>query len=313
MKNILRRCLLGAVLAAGLAAMNYLAPLQPGPLFFDLALAAMLVGLISVLFPLRFLDIRSRWAGLCILIGGIAVAALALGWPPSVHTVDRRCVLDDFLPSYTSREFHSQLVHAPPTRVYRAIRETTLGDVKLFVTLMQLRMGRFRKVNVPPGPILDLMSRPGSPFLLLSDDGCCEIVLGIAGRFWGGGSARFPTAAAFNAYHEPGAAKSAFNFRVEDLGQGWSRVSTETRVIGNDPVATRTMTRYWRIIYPGSAAIRRMWLNAIKARAELPTPEPPSPPRPGAAVPLPHLPPEISAPLPSPAASHPDAPASAPA
>jgi hypothetical protein len=270
MKRLFSRCVLGAILAAGLAAMHYFAPLQPGPVSFDVALVAILAGGVSVLVPLRFLDIRSRWTGLWVLVAGIAIAALALSWPPSVHTAVRLCALDDFLPAYTSREFDSQLVHAPPTRVYRAIRESTAQDVKVFVTLVQLRLGHFHhKVNVPAVPILALMSRPGSPCVLLSDDTRGEIVLGIAGRFWGGGSsARFTTAEDFSAYHEPGAAKSAFNFRVEDLGNGWSCVSTETRVIGNDPAATRAMTRYWRIIYPGSAAIRRMWLNAIKARAE---------------------------------------------
>jgi len=268
MKVVIRRCVLGAILIAGLAAMNYFAPLQPGPVLFDLALVAIVAGAISVLIPLRLLDIRSRWTGLWVLAGGLAIAVLALSWPPSVHTVVRRCALDDYLPSYTSREFHSQLVHAPPTRVYRAMRECTLQEVKGFVPLMQLRMGHFQKVNVPPDPILDLMTRPGSPFLRLSDDGCREIVLGLAGRLWGGRSARFTTAADFQSYHEPGTAKSAFNFRIEDLGDGWSRISTETRVVGNDPVGSRAMTRYWRIIYPGSAAIRRMWLNAIKARAE---------------------------------------------
>lgn len=269
MKRLLRRCVLGAILAAGLATLHYFAPLQPGPVTFDLALVAIVAGGVSVLVPLRFLDIRSRWTGLWVLVAGIAIAALALSWPPSLHTAVCRCALDDFLPAYTSREFHSQLVHAPPARVYRAIRESTAQDVKVFVTLVQLRMGHFQKVNVPADPILELMSRPGSPFLLLYDDGRSEIVLGTAGRFWGGGrSARFTTVEDFSAYHEPGTAKSAFNFRVEDLGNDWSRVSTETRVIGNDDAATRAMTRYWRIIYPGSAAIRRTWLNAIKARAE---------------------------------------------
>jgi len=269
MKTLLRRVVLGVVVGAGLAAMNYFAPLQFGAVSFDLALVAMLAGGISVLIPVRFLDICSRWIGLWVLVGSVAVAALALSWPPSVHTAIRRCALDDFLPTYSSREFHSQLVHAPPARVYRAIRESTVRDIKVFVTLVQLRTGRFQKVDVPPDPVLDLMTRSGSPFVLLSDDGRGDIVLGTAGRFWGGGrSVRFTTAKDFVAYHQPGTAKSAFNFRVEDLGNGWSRVSTETRVIGNDPAATRAMTRYWRIIYPGSAAIRRMWLNAIKDRAE---------------------------------------------
>jgi hypothetical protein len=28
---------------------------------------------------------------------------------------------------------------------------------------------------------------------------------------------------------------------------------------------------YWRVIYPGSALIRRMWLRAVRLRAEAPT------------------------------------------
>jgi len=32
--------------------------------------------------------------------------------------------------------------------------------------------------------------------------------------------------------------------------------------------ATRTFAAYWRMIYPGSALIRVMWLRAIRLRAE---------------------------------------------
>ena len=34
--------------------------------------------------------------------------------------------------------------------------------------------------------------------------------------------------------------------------------------------ATRGFAAYWRVIYPGSALIRRMWQRAIKQRAEQP-------------------------------------------
>jgi hypothetical protein len=40
-------------------------------------------------------------------------------------------------------------------------------------------------------------------------------------------------------------------------------------VAASDARAERRFAAYWRVIYPGSAWIRRMWLRAIKARAEL--------------------------------------------
>jgi hypothetical protein len=45
-------------------------------------------------------------------------------------------------------------------------------------------------------------------------------------------------------------------------------VTTETRVFTTDPWSRRKFGEYWRMIYPGSALIRRMWLQAIKKRAE---------------------------------------------
>jgi hypothetical protein len=58
------------------------------------------------------------------------------------------------------------------------------------------------------------------------------------------------------------------NFLLEPAGQAVIRLSTETRVFAVDPSARRRFAVYWRVIYPGSAFIRRMWLEAIKRRAE---------------------------------------------
>jgi hypothetical protein len=38
-------------------------------------------------------------------------------------------------------------------------------------------------------------------------------------------------------------------------------------VFANSPWARRGFAAYWRVIYPGSALIRRMWLRAIARRA----------------------------------------------
>ena len=75
----------------------------------------------------------------------------------------------------------------------------------------------------------------------------------------------------FKALDAPGLAKAAMNFRLEDSGAGGCLLTTETRVYATDASARRRFTPYWRVIYPGSALIRRMWLRAIKRRAEAPT------------------------------------------
>jgi hypothetical protein len=68
----------------------------------------------------------------------------------------------------------------------------------------------------------------------------------------------------------PGFVLAAMNFVVTADGSGGSVITTETRVFASSPSARRRFAAYWRIIYPGSALIRRMWLRAIRRRATSP-------------------------------------------
>jgi hypothetical protein len=72
----------------------------------------------------------------------------------------------------------------------------------------------------------------------------------------------------FFALQRPGECRAAMNFLLENRGPARTRLSTETRVFATDALAQRRFRRYWRVIYPGSALIRRSWLAAIKRRAE---------------------------------------------
>jgi hypothetical protein len=67
-----------------------------------------------------------------------------------------------------------------------------------------------------------------------------------------------------------GFALATMNFVVTPNGPNHSLVSTETRVFASGSSARRRFAAYWRIIYPGSAIIRRMWLRAIQRRATIP-------------------------------------------
>ena len=66
-----------------------------------------------------------------------------------------------------------------------------------------------------------------------------------------------------------GFALAAINFRLEDAGNGETLLTTETRVYATDDSARKRFAAYWRVIYPGSALIRVMWLRAIRDRAEM--------------------------------------------
>lgn len=71
----------------------------------------------------------------------------------------------------------------------------------------------------------------------------------------------------FAAFDEPGYARVAVNFSA-GTAHGRTVLTTETRVLTTDSGSRRKFGRYWRLIRPGSAMIRRSWLRAAKRRAE---------------------------------------------
>src|SRR5262249_39690914 len=112
--------------------------------------------------------------------------------------------------------------------------------------------------------LIDLATRTG--FVRLADDAPRELVVGtvvVAPR----GTRGTLTPRVFQTPLPPGFALATMNFLVEPDGSDASRVTTETRVFANSPAARRQFAAYWRVIYPGSAIIRRMWLRAIERRA----------------------------------------------
>jgi len=181
--------------------------------------------------------------------------------------------LDDFLPEYDSNEIHSTRVAASPREALAATRALTPREVPLTGALMALRrlpaalLGRSGESarRAPDAPILDQMTRGG--FTLLGEQ-ADELVLGVVGRFWtlNGGIRRIERDE-FVTFDEPGFAKAVVNFHVEGVSRG-TVLTTETRIMGTSEEARRKFRRYWRIVMPGSALIRRAWLRAIRKRAE---------------------------------------------
>ena len=234
-------------------------------------IAAALAGLLSLVRPLRLLGVRTRRRALAVSLCGIGVALTGVLWPSHVmRSAAPHQRLDDFLPAYQFVEYHEARVRAPRAAVEAALRQVSLADMPVAVALMRIRgaaSGRFRGSPPDTRPLLETMLQPGSGFLALDLANPSELVLGMVG-FVHEPKPPLTTPEQLLAFTSPGGLRVAFNLRVVDEGHGVLRVSTETRSLANDDAARRAFARYWRIIYPGSSIIRRVWLDAITARAE---------------------------------------------
>jgi hypothetical protein len=239
-----------------------------------LGLMSAFCGTVSLIKPLWFLGIPTRQRALIVMAIGIVVVVLGCLLPARERRVNLvRTKLDEFAPIYQFNEFHSIRIAADKEQVYRAIKSVTAEEILFFRTLVWIR--RFGQ----PGPesilnprkdqpILDVATRTG--FILLADLPNEEIVLGtlaVTPPGWRRKTKSRPTLDDFKAFHAPGFALTTMNFRIEDAGPGACTVTTETRIYATDASARRRFAPYWRVIYPGSALIRRMWLRAIKRRA----------------------------------------------
>jgi hypothetical protein len=139
-------------------------------------------------------------------------------------------LIDDALPSYDVHEVHSIAC----ARTLDEALATPLAADPIVRVLLRLRGIR------TDGTIADLFVR-----LRLEEAARDEDEVVFAGRAapWRGGSVRI-----------------AMNFRREG-----GKLSTETRVQAVDGEARRVFLRYWRVIGPFSALIRRRWLKQIAA------------------------------------------------
>ncbi|HET9229109.1 MAG TPA: hypothetical protein VFR31_20695 [Thermoanaerobaculia bacterium] len=187
--------------------------------------------------------------------------------------------LDRHLPVYGHREVHEVVVKAGPDEVMNAIRELKGRDVALASVLFALRSlpARLRGLPVrhsrPEDRVVDIILKGG--FTLLEEKPF-EMIVGVIGRFWQPTGSVVPLSgpAEFASWNQDGYAKGIMNFTVEPAADGnHTRLRTETRVLPLGRAAARKFRLYWLFVRPGSGLIRRIWLAAIKRRAEKSAPE----------------------------------------
>jgi hypothetical protein len=247
------------------------------------ACAVTATGVVSVLLPLRFLGIRNRFSAIGITIAGIVASSVVLSWPaPEQTVVSRRTAIDEYAPVYQFSEFHSIPVHASADRVFDALMGVSADEIPFYKELAWFRRGGITGpaniLNPPDGvPLLAVATR--TSFVTLASHRGREFAMGTVVLAPAG--VRLAVAAtpeSFKALTVPGFAKATMSFTIEPLRDGWQRLNTETRVYATDTESREIFARYWRVITPGSAFVRKMWLRAIKVRAESGVTSLPSPP-----------------------------------
>jgi hypothetical protein len=157
-------------------------------------------------------------------------------------------LIDDVLPRFDANELHSVPLRLEPARALALALATPVAADPVIAALFRLRGLNAR------GSISGALTRLGLEQLAASDG---EIVFGASGTPWrpGGGIRPFGAGG-------PGRIQIATDFRADG-----ERLSTETRILAGDAAARRLFLRYWRVVGPFSALIRRRWLAQIAKSA----------------------------------------------
>jgi len=239
--------------------------------FFWIGAILAVAGLVSTIHPLSFLLILNRTVAVCVLCGGVLLSVIALFLPARKHHSQTDLALDQLLPDYSFNEYHEVIVNASVEEVKRALQTTGVRDIPVALMFLKIRgiadYGKDRSDTVTNNQQnSDSFVTPDFNFIVANP---FELLTLMVLK----GSAKTPppeitTTEEFRAFQESGYVKVAVNFLFRSLDNGQTLVSTETRNLPMTRKDSCIFGRYWRIIYPGSAIIRRLWLDTLAKKAE---------------------------------------------
>jgi hypothetical protein len=162
--------------------------------------------------------------------------------------------IDRILPEWDVNERHHVDLRCSPERALEAVLDLPAAPDRATRVLFRVRGLRGDAPTI--GAAMEAMG-----FAVLVREPA-EIVAGAAGTPWrrSGGLRPF-------ADPGPGTVRMAIDFRAVPA-PGGCRLSTETRVQAVDAVALRSFRRYWRVVSPFSALVRRRWLAGVARSVE---------------------------------------------
>ena len=237
-------------------------------LLLDAGLALVTIGGLSLL--------GGATRGLSAPIAGIGLllAVVALAVPPrAIRLQGPALALDRLMPEYEFGESHEIRIRAPAERVYRAVREVTAPEIRFFRLLTWIRSprlpGQGKESILNPSmtrPILDVAL--DSSFLLVHEEPGREVVVGTL--VCCENASRPKTGAELLAMQRRGSRKGVHELRRDRRGRRLharrhADAHSRDERRGLAPVRASTGGSST----PAARLIRRMWLRAIRDRAQV--------------------------------------------
>ena len=249
--------------------MHY-APFYAESYFFWIGVILAITGMVSVIKPLKFIWIYTRKMGGLILIAGIIIAMSAINWPVGIIQTKGRQKIDSIMPTYSFNEYHEVLIKSSPDKVKTALKRMHVRDIPAVNFLMMLRGIPADKEEKDKLSALNqnestFQTQDFNYFVMDSIELLTVMLVKTTAK---NDPPRMRTIEQFMSFQKTGYIKVALNFRIIPLENGSTLVTTETRNQGLTPEDRRTFGRYWRVIYPGSAIIRRLWLEALAKKSK---------------------------------------------
>jgi hypothetical protein len=208
-----------------------------------------------------------------------AAAAVCLGWAGYALTAWSRygrvghlskfeSPLDRFMPRHEVRELHETKVAATADSTYEAALALDLKRSPLVRAIFRGReflMGASSAQRHEQGFLSEILAL-GWGVLAETERG---MTFGAVTQPWHA-DVRFRAIPPeeFATFSEPGYAKIAWGFWVDDLGSETSMFRTETRVATTDPASRERFRIYWSFFSPGIRLIRHETLRLVRAEAE---------------------------------------------
>lgn len=268
---------MAAALILLLRLMHYARFYAPSYFFWTGAILSV-IGMISLVHPLAFLFIMDRTIAAFVAGSGVLVSVVSLVWPvKETHPSENDKEIDALMPEFSFNEFHEVMIQSSPERVKQVLHVTGIKDIPVAKILMQIRgianddldmSDRASKSDTGS----DSFSTPDFNFFTPVPDEYVTLMIIKSAMVTDKNRHPAPPEISkpdeFISFNKPGYVKVAMNFRFFSRDNRKTLLTTETRVRGITPGDSRTFGRYWRIIYPGSAIIRRVWLDAVKKKAE---------------------------------------------
>jgi hypothetical protein len=190
--------------------------------------------------------------------------------------------LNVFLPTYHVANYHKKRCDASSQHAFQAIETLSFRDIPFSINLIFIRTLLLKilkrefkeKVKFKHDPkstgraILDF--KPDSEWLILDHVLHKHIIIGVIGSFWKTSPELISANSSpeeFKRFDKAGFAKAVLCFRIIEH-EHYCEIELETKVLALDPKSRKNLRLYWALIAPGMWFIRKMWLLALKKKAE---------------------------------------------